>query len=867
MKKAFILLILCNISLIQYGQIIADHTIVDKYDDIPQYYIDEVKKMWLVYAGESHSGAIRNGLTLLENSNAIYAVSIAESGIPEAYTTSNLRASRGTWGDFSNASGWIYDYGEEDWWTNPTAVSRTKAGISYCNSNSLIIGALGFGWCWDSYYPDNKSTGTDPITGNHWYGWSIGSTSGDKGWGIDDADNVVSGNVVNMDDYISVTQSYIDYCRTNSIPTKVFFTTGPVDNIEGYAPNEAMYQGTLKHQRIRDYVLADPALILFDFADILCYDNDGTPTTATWNGHTYPTITSSNLSPIVPTYHISQAGALRLAKAMWWMLARMAGWDGGTTIIPGTWLGVTANWNDASNWPVEIPTIITDVIISSSAPNQPFIFSSPTAICNNLTINPGASCTINSGQTLTVNSNLVNNGTLTINSTSLTSNGSLIIKGASTGFVTYNRLMPTGASGSLYRYISSPVNSTLLPSGQTYWLYDEPNGAWLGTTSCTSGLGYTMAANGGTVSYTGTVVTSTSRTGTAPYSSASKYTLNRAEWGGGGWNLLGNPFTSAMSATTFISVNGASGNRSLDPDYQAVYIYNGSDFYYIASAVPGYNGLGTFPTYTDIQVGQGFFVLANYNGVTFNFTPAMQTHNTTVPMTKSAIAENDSWPGLQLKVEYGDKDNSTLIVYNDNMNAGLDPGYDVGQLTTGPDVEIYTILVAKDSSVNFARQALPISGADTIIVPIGIDSEKGGSVTFSAFTVQLEHYHFWLEDRMKGIFTDLSTSTYSVTLPVNTYGTGRFFIYTSTNMPTAIRPQPEDLSVRVWISDDKVIIKGSVSENAICEVYDLRGQKVLMTHLDDGELNIVNMNSAPGGAYLVRIVDGLKVTAKKVMLF
>ncbi len=59
--------------------------------------------------------------------------------------------------------------------------------------------------------------------------------------------------------------------------------------------------------------------------------------------------------------------------------------------------------------------------------------------------------------------------------------------------------------------------------------------------------------------------------------------------------------------------------------------------------------------------------------------------------------------------------------------------------------------------------------------------------------------------------------------------------------------QPEDPSVRVWISDDKVIIKGSVSEKAICEIYDLRGQKVLMTHLADGELNIVNMNSTPRG--------------------
>jgi hypothetical protein len=263
-------------------QIIADHNVVSQYDKIPQHYIDEVRKMWLVVAGESHSGAYRTGLVLLEATNPNYAVSVIESGTPEAYTSSNLRASRGTWGDLNNATGWIYNYGEEDWFTSTTALSRTKAGISYCNSNNLAISALGFGWCWDPS--------------------------------------------VSVNDYLTATQAYIDYCTANSISTKVFFTTGPVDDVN--ASGENGYNKSLDYEAIRTYVKSNSSRILFDYADILCFNDNGTTNSAAWNGHTYPIITTSNLTPIVGGYHISQAGAIRLGKAMWWMLARMAGWDG-----------------------------------------------------------------------------------------------------------------------------------------------------------------------------------------------------------------------------------------------------------------------------------------------------------------------------------------------------------------------------------------------------------------------------------------------------------------------------------------------------------------------------------------------------------
>jgi hypothetical protein len=272
------------------GQIVANHTIVDRYDDIPQQYIDSVKKMLLVVPGESHSAAYRDGLSILDGVNPIYAVDVRGSEPPMPYTDINLRVSRATWGDFSHETGWQYSYGEEDWFTSETAINRTKAGISYCNTQNLTIGAMGFGWCWDPA-------------------------------------------VAIFTDYINATRSYIDYCA-DSIDTKVFFTTGTVDSYTG----ETGYNKHLGYESMRDSVNDHPTWILFDYADILCWDDDGNDSTTTWDGHIYPVIATNNLQG-GGTGHIGMNGALRLAKAMWWMLARIKGWDGVTT-------GIQSNSNE-----------------------------------------------------------------------------------------------------------------------------------------------------------------------------------------------------------------------------------------------------------------------------------------------------------------------------------------------------------------------------------------------------------------------------------------------------------------------------------------------------------------------------------------
>jgi len=324
--------------------IVADHTVVDKYKDIPPSYLSKVKEMWVILAGESHASGYRIGCKLLMDTDTAYRCS-SKSGTPEAPTNKYLRLTGTTWGDVSNASGWISSYGEEDWYTSATAMSRTESHLTYCNTHNLPIDAMGFGWCWDMTADFSPGGTIDPVYKVRWAGRSAGGPQGSMRWGLDSGDSVLTGNSICMDTYLKATTRYSDFCKKNNYKTKIYFTTGPVDGSSNLSENG--YQRQLKHEHIRKYVNLAPDRMLFDYADILCWSNAGQENITTWKDganitQSFQTIHPDNMLDVDGFYtedgdHIGQKGALRLAKAMWWMLARMAGWNG---IATGTESGL-----------------------------------------------------------------------------------------------------------------------------------------------------------------------------------------------------------------------------------------------------------------------------------------------------------------------------------------------------------------------------------------------------------------------------------------------------------------------------------------------------------------------------------------------
>ena len=77
-----------------------------------------------------------------------------------------------------------------------------------------------------------------------------------------------------------------------------------------------------------------------------------------WDGHTFPLEHSENNGEDDPfdygSGHLSNEGYLKIAKAMWWLLARIAGWDGCEAVYGDLNGDCRVNMNDfniiASHW-------------------------------------------------------------------------------------------------------------------------------------------------------------------------------------------------------------------------------------------------------------------------------------------------------------------------------------------------------------------------------------------------------------------------------------------------------------------------------------------------------------------------------------
>lgn len=585
----------------------------------------------------------------------------------------------------------------------------------------------------------------------------------------------------------------------------------------------------------------------------------------------------------------------------------------GQTPQSTTWLGTA--WSDG------FPTSSTKAIINTGT-----TYTTVTDIAHGigsidaceLEIRSGATVTVDSNYYFEIQSNIKNDGILNINN-----NGSLVQvndTAINTGDITYSRISSPYERFD-YTYWSSPVDtttpiSTLFSGWRTDYAFEFKTAnfydvktinsagvvtsltadsfddiapfAWERYTGAmTKGKGYaimgptsvafTPSAPGATVNFKGIPnngVITLPLVLTANIDAGYVGTNNAND----DYNLVGNPYPSALYADKFIIDNGTNTSGTL---YFWTHVLNItasnpgpsllnfiSDDYALYNRSGGTRASLTTPASSIptgfIGSGQAFFVEAqSTNDLKFNNSMRSKTYaNTEFFRTSSNAFEKDRvWLNLQ---NSDGMFGQLLIAYFDETTLDFDWAYDGRVNLSNNYVSFYSI----SGDEKYKIQARPtFDTAD--IVPLGYFSAVTGEFTISIDTkegaLNSESTPIYLEDKFLNVTHNLKQSPYTFQTAIGRFENRFLLRYTEALGSTTL--ENLENSVVASTNHGQLTINSYIETIQEVTVYDILGRQLLNTNNIGDNTFVASNISMSQQALIVKIelANGLLVTRKIIL--
>ncbi len=504
--------------------------------------------------------------------------------------------------------------------------------------------------------------------------------------------------------------------------------------------------------------------------------------------------------------------------------------------LPPYWTGaISSNWATPGNWSEgTVPTGVINALITASYTNAPIINEDKTtpAICNNLTIENGAVLTIAADKGLTVNGNIINNGTVHIEST-VTGDGSLLTTGTISGTGIYN--VDRYLQESMWHLVTSPIVGAQSGVMHGIWLrpYDEATntfGAYIvpDNTPMPTGQGFSVWTN--TANEIRTFAGTVNDGAQGPWS----VQLTGSASANTGWNLIGNPYPSA------IDWNAASGwtKNSIGG---TIYLWNQTQY-------ATFNGtVGTNQGSNFIAMGQGFFVQASAPGANISLNDNVRVHNA-IPF-RDEVEVPDV---IRINVEGNSSSDEAVIYHVDGSDDSYDFNYDATKLYGNSSApQLYT---KKQENMLAINSMSNLQNLDGKLVYLEVGEVGEYMITYNHNLIEYSNV----------MMKDLATN--AVIYPNHNYvftaqpddDDARFeFFFDLTN----IEPESSD-NISVWAFSN--ILHVEVPQNQTISniaLYDMQG-KLVMTFTD----KVKDLSGLAPAIYVVKVNAGENTVVEKVIV-
>jgi len=552
------------------------------------------------------------------------------------------------------------------------------------------------------------------------------------------------------------------------------------------------------------------------------------------------------------------------------------------TFSSATWDGSSStDWSTSDNWSTsESPGKYDDVVIADVS-NNSIISTSTDITIDNLTINSSSELELQKNASISLTGNFSNSGTVTLNSDS-DEFAVIIVQGTSSGSITYKRFVNevNATANTGWDLIGSPVAGQSISgfsaqtelatsgsqtaigifdnsvTGDDQWINYTGTGSGWQAGDFVAGKGYAMAtdAGGDTVDFTGTIATD-----------AVTIAIIDNIATGSNWDLIANPFPSYLNANNdadpddnFLTVN----TTKIDGDYLAVYGYDAD-----GSGYTGYGQDYENDTVIYIAPGQGFMVASDdTSSDTVSFTEAMQTVNGTDDFIENN-ALDDVFEVL-LRLYHGDDNIEGIkIKFQENMTAGLDPGYDLGNYYQ--NAAIMTRLVDADQGTGFQDQQLPLSLMDDVVIPLEINQTSGQEFRINLHTSTIGQVNIYLEDTEFETLTLLNDEDFVFTPSSDLSDAGRFYVHLTADTLSNEEVNTSILNAYKGVDNNYITIEGLATQatSTAVSLYNILGTKVMDTTLDNTtNTQTISTNGFSTGIYIIKLESGKNQLTKKLII-